>query len=425
NPNLLFVGTEWGLFFTVDGGKKWIRLRGNLPTIPVRDLAIQERENDLVLATFGRGFYILDDYSPLRTLAQGTFDRDGHIFPTKAAMIEVPEQGRARGSQGEALWMAENAPMGAMITYWIKDAPRSMRQRRQETTRAAEAKNASPRYPTQQELTAEADEEAPQTFMTITDDKGRVVRRLAVPGGRGIHRYVWNLRTTAPTTGGGGFGGGGGGGPDADPPLVPTSTGGGSFVQPGTYRVALSRRIDGAVTALGEPQTLTVTADPGVTLTPAQRTAAAEYHGQVDKLQRGFTGALELANNLRTKTQAMQRALVDSPADIKMLDQARQFDQRVVAILRALRGDETLRGLESGDPTSIQDRVNSAVQGARGLTGAPTGTQQRNYQIANEDLTAQINALRTLEGELRKFEQQLEAAGVPYTPGRVPGVSRD
>ena len=103
NPNLLFVGTEFGLFFTVDGGKKWIRLRGNLPTIPVRDLAIQERENDLVLATFGRGFYVLDDYSPLRQLSQGTFDRDAHIFPTKAAVIEVPEQGRSRGSQGEQL----------------------------------------------------------------------------------------------------------------------------------------------------------------------------------------------------------------------------------------------------------------------------------------------------------------------------------
>ena len=64
NPDLLFVGTEFGLFFTADGGKKWIRLRSNLPTIAVRDLAIQERENDLVLATFGRGFYVLDDYSP-------------------------------------------------------------------------------------------------------------------------------------------------------------------------------------------------------------------------------------------------------------------------------------------------------------------------------------------------------------------------
>jgi photosystem II stability/assembly factor-like uncharacterized protein len=422
NPNLLFVGTEFGLFFTVDGGKKWIRLRNNLPTIPVRDLAIQERENDLVLATFGRGFYVLDDYSPLRQISQGLFDRDAHIFPTKTATIEVPEQGRSRGSQGEQLWMAENRPMGAIITYWMKEAPRSARQRRQDATRATEAKNASPRYPTQQELTAEADEEAPQTLMSITDASGRIVRRLAVPGARGMHRFVWNLRGTAPTTGGAGFGGGGGGGnPDADQPFYPGSTGGGSFVQPGTYRIALSRRVDGAVTPLGEPQTLTVTADPGVTLTPAQRTAAADYHAKVDKLQRAFTGALEQANALRTKTQAIQRALVDSPADVKMMDEGRSFDRRVLAILRALRGDETLRGLESGDPSTIQDRVNSAVQGARGLSGAPTGTQQRNYDIANEYLTAQMTALRTLDAELRKFEQQLEAAGVPYTPGRIPG----
>jgi photosystem II stability/assembly factor-like uncharacterized protein len=421
NPNLLFVGTEFGLYFTVDGGKKWIRLRNNLPTIAVRDLAIQERENDLVLATFGRGFYVLDDYSPLRQLSQATFDRDGYVFPTKPAMIEVPETGRSRGSQGEQLWMAENRPMGAIITYWIKETARSQRQRRQDATRDTEAKNASPRYPTQAELTAEADEEAPQTLMTITDASGRIVRRLAVPGGRGLHRYVWNLRGTAPTTGGGGPGGGGGGNPDADPPIIPGSTGGGSFVQPGTYRIALSRRAGATVTPLGDPQTLTVTADPGVTLTPAQRTAAAEYHGRVDKLQRAFTGALEQANALRTKTQAIQRALVDSPADVKLMDEARRFDQRVIAILRALRGDETLRGLESGDPSSIQDRVNSAVQGARGLSGAPTGTQQRNYDIANEDLTAQITALRTLDAELRKFEQQLEAAGVPYTPGRIPG----
>jgi photosystem II stability/assembly factor-like uncharacterized protein len=421
NPNLLFVGTEHGLHFTVDGGKKWVRLRGNLPTIPVRDLAIQERENDLVLATFGRGFYVLDDYSPLRQLSQSTFDRDGHVFPTKAATIEVAEQGRSRGSQGEQLWMSENRYFGALITYWIKDAPRTLRQRRQDQTRAAEAKNATPRYPTQAELTAEADEEAPQTFLTFTDASGAVVRRLTVPGARGLHRYVWNLRATAPTTGGGGFGGGGGGGQNPDPPIFQGGQGGGSFVQPGTYRVALSRRVGAETVSLGEPQTLTVTADPGVTLTPAQRTANTEYQQNVDRLQRQFTGTLEAANSMRTRTQAIQRALVDSPADLKLLDQARQFDTRVLAVLRRLRGDETLRGAESGDPTNLQDRVNSAVQGARGLSGAPTGTQQQNYRIANEDVAAQVKELRTLETEIRKFEQQLEAAGVPYTPGRWPG----
>jgi hypothetical protein len=103
------------------------------------------------------------------------------------------------------------------------------------------------------------------------------------------------------------------------------------------------------------------------------------------------------------------------------MDQAVALDRRVTAIQRSLRGDETLRGTESGAPTTIQQRVNSAIAGSRGLSGAPTGTQQLNYTIANEDLSAQVNAIRTLEAELRKFEQQLEAAGVPYTTGRGPG----
>jgi hypothetical protein len=180
--------------------------------------------------------------------------------------------------------------------------------------------------------------------------------------------------------------------------------------------------VNGVTTSLGEPQTITVSADPALPqMTPAQRTAAVQYQDNVAKLQRTFTGALEQANNMRTRTQAMRRALVDSPTDLKLLDQAVAFDRRVLAILRALRGDETLRGTESGSPTTIQQRVNSAVAGSRGLSGAPTGTQQQNYDLANEDLTAQVNALRTLEGELRKFEQQLEAAGVPYTTGRGPG----
>jgi len=167
---------------------------------------------------------------------------------------------------------------------------------------------------------------------------------------------------------------------------------------------------------------VTVTADPALPqMTPAQRTAAVQYQDNVGKLQRAFTGALEQANNMKTRTTAIRRALVDSPADLKLMDQAVAFDRRVLAVQRALRGDETLRGLESGAPTTVQQRVNSAVAGSRGLSGAPTGTQQQNYTLANEDLNAQVTALRNLEAELKKFEQQLEAAGVPYTTGRGPG----
>ena len=309
--------------------------------------------------------------------------------------------------------MAENPPDGAVITYWIRETPQTLRQRRQDAARSAEQKKAAPAYPTQKEITAEEDEEAPQTFLTITDSAGKIVRRLVVPGTRGIHRFAWNLRgvPVALPAAGGPAGGGGGGGGQAN----------GSFVPPGTYRASLSRRAGGAMTALGEAQTITVSADPNVTITPAARTAAAEYQDKVFKLQRSFTGALEQANNMKTRTTAIRRAIADSAADIKLLDEAVRYDQRVTAVLRTLRGDETLRGLESGSPSTIQSRVNSAATGARGLTGVPTATQQTNYTIAFEELNGEIAKLRTLEAELKKFEQQLEAAGVPYTPGRWPG----
>src|SRR5262249_27381972 len=153
--------------------------------------------------------------------------------------------------------------------------PQSARQKRQEAGRGG--RGTAP-YPSQAELTAEVDEEAPQTFLTISDAAGKVVRRMTVPGNRGIHRFAWDLRGVAATLpqeggrgGGGGFGGGG--------PVGP-------FVAPGTYRASLSRRVGGTTTALGDAQTITVSADPNATLTPAQRTAATDYQDKVAKLQR-------------------------------------------------------------------------------------------------------------------------------------------
>jgi hypothetical protein len=162
--------------------------------------------------------------------------------------------------------------------------------------------------------------------------------------------------------------------------------------------------------------------DPGAGSRTIDRAAAVEFQDKAARLQRALSGATDLATDIKSRTSAIRRALLDSPADIKWMNDAVKFDERITAIQRRMRGNETLRGLESGTPASISSRVNSAAAAARGLTGAPTGTQQLNYRIASEELSEEIAKLKALDAELKKFEQQLDAAGVPYTPGRLPDI---
>lgn len=402
NAKLLFVGTEFGLHFSTDGGTRWIRLRNGLPTIPVRDLAIQERENDLVLATFGRGFYVLDDYSALRAVTEKTFDKPAEIFPVKTSRIYYPDTGKRRGSQGENLWMSENPPYGATFTLWLKDALETAKAKRLATKEVTD-------YPQPAQLTAEVDEEAPSVMLTITGPDGKVVKRVTAPVTRGIHRVTWNLRGPAAS---------------ANTPRNPFDDDdgppqtGGPYVSPGTYKVSAAKRVAGVTTPLGAEATFVVEGDPNAPLKPEERKLRDDFLKQVTELQRRIGGAVESANTARTELAAIKRALVDSPADAKLMDDAAALDQTLLGILRRMRGNETLRGQESAQPSSISSRVNSAGFGARGMLGAPTGTQRMNVTIASKAFAAEQPRLKAALDELKALKQRLDAAGVPLTPGR-------
>lgn len=159
-------------------------------------------------------------------------------------------------------------------------------------------------------------------------------------------------------------------------------------------------------------------ADAAAQVRPEDRKALSEFVTKVYKLQREVTGSMEAATTAKSKLAAVKRALLDSPAEAKYLETTSALDRRLTVILRKFRGDETLRGLESGSPSTIQSRVSSAAFGVRNLTGAPTGTQQMNYQIALEEFGAERPKLQAVLNELKKLEQELDAAGVPYTQGR-------
>ena len=164
NGNLLFAGTEFGLFVSVDGGSHWTQMKGGLPVIQVRDIVVQKRETDLVLATFGRGFYILDDYSALRELTPQALADEARLFPLRDAYlfntIGSAPPGRPRSARCRATGPTPNPPFGAVFTYNVKD------------TLPADAK----------------------LVVTITDDSGKQIRRMEIDKTAGLKRVAWNLR---------------------------------------------------------------------------------------------------------------------------------------------------------------------------------------------------------------------------------------
>ncbi len=429
--NLIFVGTEYGLFVTMNGGAQWTRLRNGLPTIAVRDLHIQRPMGDLVIGTFGRSIWIMDDYAPLRYAApEKLADSDAMIFPIRDAWmysLYSPFGGGAKAHLGEQLYTGENPPTGALINYYVKTAPQTKRQKRQAEERDAErnATGAKPKYPTLEELRAEEEEQPAQLVFTITDASGNFVRQLTSPAQAGIRRITWDLRAApftvpaAPAVGGaaGGRGGGGGGGGFFG------GGGGGPLVTPGKYKVSVSQLFNGETTKLAGPVEFSVVAETIQPMSPQERAAKEAFQKKAAKLQSAVTAALEIATNNETELATIKRALMAMPYPdgAALLKTTEDLEKRNNEILMALRGDNFARSHEEPTAPSIAQRIGRVVQGMGSNTARPTKTQENDYKVAGELFTPMLTKLRALvEVDLMKLNKALDADGVPHTPGRLP-----
>ncbi len=419
NPSLLFVGTEFGLFMTVDGGGKWVQMKGGLPTIAIRDIAIQRTENDLVLATFGRGFYVLDDYSALRQIRREALDQNSILFPVKDALMYVRSNTSFSGSQGASFFTAPNPPYGASFTFYLKESPKTLKQRRQEAERTADKRKEAFHYPSIEELRIESEEEPPALLFTIADSEGRIVRRLNAPAGQGIQRAVWDMRSTAPSISanppGGGFGGQGGPPPEGGGGFGPQ----GPFVMPGKYTVSMAMRVNGAVTTLTGSQSFNVVVEGREKMSAAEIAVLAEFQRKVATLQRSVSGASDAAGAAKTRIGLLKRAAQDAPVENKkLIEQAEAYDNEIDSLLNSIRG-----GRENSDipPPSIGSRVGNIAGTIRLSTVKPTQTQLEQYDVSVAEFKPVLGRLKTLiEIDLPKFEKVLEEAGAPLTPGRLP-----
>jgi photosystem II stability/assembly factor-like uncharacterized protein len=415
-PELLFAGTEFGLYFSIDGGKRWARLKGGLPTIAVRDLALQEREADVALATFGRGFYVLEDITPLRRSTSALLEQPAALLPVKNAAMFVPAQplgGRDKAYQGSGFYSAPNPAPGAVFTYYLKEEIKTRKKQRQEAEKKVAEKGGDVFYPTWEALAAEDREEDPAIVLTVADAQGNVVRRLTGPVKAGFQRVSWDLRypPASPTK------------LKADEILFPwTDPPMGPLTVPGSYTVTLAKRTEGKLTPLGEPQSFTAQplAVPGVT--PGDRAGLLAFQQQVARLQRAVLGAVEAAKEAQQRIDHLKKAVDDTPkAEPALADELRAVESRLKDVQARLEGDP-VKGRRS-EPTlpGITDRVERIVEGSWVATAAPTGTQRENYAVAAKLFGEALAELRkVVETDLHAIEQRAEAAGAPWTPGRVP-----
>jgi len=248
-----------------------------------------------------------------------------------------------------------------------------------------------------------------------------VVRRYDGPATRGMHRVAWDLRgpvPVLPNAPAGRRAGEAGGGGEEEEFFFRGLTG--ALLVPGKYTVTLAKRVDGVATPLPGSQSFEVVAQ-GVS-TGEDRLAKADFEEKLARLQKALAAAQQSATDAKTRLDAARRAIDATPAlPLKLREDSLGMEKRLAEITRALRGDAVLRSRDEPTPESISDRVNSAAATMRLTTGRPTKTALESYQIASDELASEIPKLRRLiETDIRALEKQLDAAGAPPTPGRLP-----
>ncbi len=403
-PSLLFLGAEFGAFASVDGGESWLEFTSGLPTIPVRELEIQRREGDLVAATFGRSFYVIDDYTPMRELATGSvLDSPGHIFTVADGDMFIPWNPGGGGASDA--YAAENPDVGVTFTYWIGQTLRTRRAERQTAERTAARAGEDTPYPSWEELAAEDREEAPRVYLTVRDEHGEMVNVVSGSTSRGIHRAIWNYRYP----GYGPISGNGGG------------AGNGPLALPGNYTVALAQRVDGVVTELAGPVPFQIAPIHEPAIAEQDPVDVLAFQRETGALLRAVTGSQRVAADAATRIAAIKQALESWPsAPAELMGEARALEVSLLDIREALDGSRTRTSRSEPDLPGIAGRVNRIVRGHWNGMHGPTGTHREQYRLARTAFDALYPELaRLVDADLPELEESLEDAGVPWTTGRA------
>jgi hypothetical protein len=357
SPKLLLAGTEFGLFISTSGGEHWIRAPGNLPRVPVDDIVLEERTNDLVLGTHGRSIIILDDitaFEEIETAARG----EAYLFPVRAAtqhyeMRRLPVPGASKFS-------GPNPEYGALITYYLKNDPAG--------TDGGDGGSASVK-------------------IRVQDETGRTIREIEAPDRRGISRVAWDLRYPLGVEGAGGAGEGWFG------PLK------GPLVLPGDYTVTLIAR------GREHSQKVNVRIDPRAQTSSEALRARHAAAMKVSELLRAFDEGAKAVQELDREIEEVNKLVTGHK------DQLVHVKDSVVGLTKKLEGArEKFRGTGFGGPRFAITDLAGQLQAS---TAAPTEAQARTIEQLKSDITDHIDQLNALiASDLPALHNQLRTSGI-------------
>jgi photosystem II stability/assembly factor-like uncharacterized protein len=327
NPNLLYAGTELGLYASYTGGRDWIALNlKNLPTVAIHDILVHPRDNDLILATHGRSIWIFDDATPIQQMSQMVLQGESYLFDMRPAIRFTSRF--TRYGIGDKPFTGPNPPYGALITYYLKDKPG--------------------------EKTA--------VKLQILDQSGKVIRELEnPPRDKGLNRTSWDLRYTGPRlrrTAADDEGGGFGGGPR------------GTQAVPGAYTVRLS------VGDKVQEKRLEVKLDPAVSTSQPDLQVQFDALSRLQEMQSGGNDALRALDSVKEQIQQIQKTVKDRMPDApkELTDALADHLKQVDALLSTLSRPRDGLGLPGG--STVLDQIGNLFGTIDGVNAAPTAVQK-------------------------------------------------
>lgn len=405
NKNLMFVGTEFGIFFSVDAGKKWIELDGGMPTISTRDLRIQRRENDLVAGTFGRGIYILDDYAPLRNLNAKAMEQEALLFAPSRPVKWFSLDENHTDTDGDDRFSAENPEHGATLTYFLKESLLTAKEKRQKADKKKVKDEKYPKYPSWEAIEKENQEPKPAVYLEIRDASGQFVDRVMGKTTKGLHRITWDMHYAngSAITG------------EKKSEWDPMRNG--VMAQAGKYTATLHKREGSKVTQLASPVEFELTPIYEPSLKANASADIMQYNKEVIAAERRSSSIGAVLKGMAASIKALRSALDETPGDISGLEaQYAAVQDEINAITYELTGLKS-RDRMGIKPANIASRLGFAMSAA-GSSYGPTKQHREQFKYALDGLNAVSQRIKTLqESSLPALQKAVVDAGGPWTVG--------